>query len=71
MKWCSFFKMSSSRTTQRKSKSNSRGSSVGVECPICEEVIVDGTHQSIQCEGPCDSLLHRCAGLSKTAFAIA
>ena len=33
---------------------------------------MDGTHQSIQCEGPCDSWLHRrCAGLSKTAFAIA
>ena len=64
--------MSSSRTTQRKSKSKSRGSSAWVECPICEGVIVDGTHQSIQYEGLCDSWLHRrCAGLSKTGFVIA
>lgn len=37
-----------------------------VVCPICEETIED---ESIQCDGICDSWLHRrCAGLSQQAF---
>ena len=44
-------------------------------CSICEDVIVDASaskkgQESIFCEGPCGSWLHRCcAGLSKAAFA--
>ena len=44
------------------------------QCPICEEQIVDATQlkpgqESIFCDGPCKSWLHRrCAGLTKKAF---
>lgn len=46
--------------------------SVKVSCPICEEAIVDESDDSIFCDGPCGSWLHRqCAGLSRLAFALA
>ena len=52
--------------TYRQPKKNQLPS---VICPICEEPIVDGTHESIECEGMCKAWLHRrCAGLSKAAF---
>ena len=44
-------------------------------CQVCEDVIVDASttkkgQESIFCEGPCGSWLHRyCAGLSKAVFA--
>ena len=44
-------------------------------CPVCEDVRVDAStskkgQESIFCEGPCGSWLHRhCAGLSKVVFA--
>ena len=43
-------------------------------CPICEDVIVDQSssnkgHDSVFCDGLCNTWLHRgCAGLSKLAF---
>lgn len=40
-----------------------------VDCPVCDEKIIDGTHDSVECEGECSAWLHRkCAGLSKRAF---
>ena len=44
-----------------------------VICPVCDEAILDGRkgHESIHCDGLCQSWLHRrCTGLSKHAFAV-
>ena len=52
--------------TRRQSKKNQLPN---VICPICEEPVIDETHESIECEGMCKAWLHRgCAGLSKAAF---
>lgn len=46
-----------------------------VECPICEDKIVEASrsqagHDAVWCDGPCQAWLHRrCAGLTKVAFA--
>ncbi|XP_019848641.1 PREDICTED: uncharacterized protein LOC100634511 [Amphimedon queenslandica] len=43
--------------------------SSGFICPICDDDIIDETQQSVMCDGPCASWLHRgCAGLSRVAF---
>ena len=57
----------SRRTRSAQTLSKGGNQAVGLdECPICEENIVG---ESIQCDGVCNSWLHRrCAGLSKTAF---
>ena len=67
--------MASKKVSKQTNKSPSGGPSKHkkqtskVECPVCEEIIDDSNHDSIQYEGDCGKWQHRkCAGLSKTAF---
>ncbi len=56
--------------TQPKPKSSSKSVSFMHTCPICDDEINDETHDSVHCDGYCQTWLHRgCAGLSTKKFA--
>ena len=60
--------------TQSKTKSSSTKPTKSVSfshtCPICDDEINDEKHDSVHCDGSCQTWLHRgCAGLSTKKFA--